>query len=328
MARQGYTHAYRADANDPVRLVAQIAAVLSIGAGVIHISAAGDHTDLPVMFVGFMVVAALQIALGALLFSRPPSRLVIAGALLMMLSSIGLWVLSRTSGLPFVPGGHIEPVGFKDGVTKLFEIGSIPPLLLLASRDLARVTLPSPRLASNTLSMLGLGCLALLAPALLLGGGHVHSHAQAVAMGMHDAAGHDEAHQLAHAGTTHTHEAQGHSAQHHGKSHDTTGHDHAASHQTASVHQHSADGLAGAPSHLAHEHTTGGTHGDAPAHDHETHHGGDHQRGQHPHGNQHEGGHHGGGHHGGEHGGGEGEPAVTVSYEPQPSICVMAVCVP
>src|SRR5688500_9330097 len=74
LAKKANTRAYGPDASDPVRLVAQIAAVLSIGAGVIHVSAAGDHTDLPVMFGGFMVVATLQVALGVVLLRRPPSR--------------------------------------------------------------------------------------------------------------------------------------------------------------------------------------------------------------------------------------------------------------
>ena len=62
--RKGYTTPYAADAGDPVRLVGQVAAVLSIGAGVIHISAAGDHTNLPVMFAGFFHGAAMVGAAG------------------------------------------------------------------------------------------------------------------------------------------------------------------------------------------------------------------------------------------------------------------------
>ena len=71
-----------------MRLVGSVAAIVSIGAGVIHVSAAGDHTELPVMLVGFLVVAALQVALGGLILWRRPSKLLIAAGLAMMLSSI------------------------------------------------------------------------------------------------------------------------------------------------------------------------------------------------------------------------------------------------
>ena len=178
---------YGRDPSDPVRLVGTVAAVLSIAAGVIHISAAGDHTDLPVMFAGFMIVATLQVALGGLLLWRRPSKLLIAAALALMVSSIGMWLLSRTSGLPFLEGGHLEPVGFKDGVTKLFELGSHP--------GAAPATQPRPRRGrrcprrgseARRSACCGAGVFALMTPALLLDGGTQHSHEQAVAMGIHE----------------------------------------------------------------------------------------------------------------------------------------------
>ena len=169
--------------SDAVRLVSTLAAILSIGAGVIHVSAAGDHTSLPVMFAGFLAVATLQIALGALLLWRRPSKLLIAAGVGLMVGSIAVWVLSRTEGLPFLEDGHTEAIGFKDGITVLFELGSIPLLLLLMSQELDRVSLPSPRLASHALAVTGAGCFALMAPALLLGGGEHHSHDQAVKLG-------------------------------------------------------------------------------------------------------------------------------------------------
>jgi hypothetical protein len=236
--------------SDPVRLVAQVAAVLSIGAGVIHVSAAGDHTDLPVMFAGFMVVAALQVALGVLLLRRPPSRLLIAGGIALMLSSIGLWALSRTAGLPFLPDGHVEPIGFKDGVTKLFEAATIPLLLLLLSPELGRVSLPSPRLGSQTTAALGIICLALMAPALFLDGGRQHSHDQAVALGLHDAGEHGGSRELAHAGPGSSHDTKdgaGHREKSHG--HRATSTDAPAGHhggtpagtQLAAEHEHDSE---------------------------------------------------------------------------------------
>ena len=138
------------------------------------------------MFAGFLLVAVLQIALGALLLRRPPSRLIIAAAVAMTLSSIGLWVLSRTAGLPFIEGGHLEPVGFKDGDHEAARGREHP--------DAAAAAQPGPRpgLASVTPARrpdargAWDACALLLVPALLLGGGTHHSHAQAVALGIHD----------------------------------------------------------------------------------------------------------------------------------------------
>jgi hypothetical protein len=321
LSRQGNTRAYGPDASDPVRLVGQIAAVLSIAAGVIHISAAGDHTSLPVMFAGFMVIAVLQIALGALLLSRPPSRLVIWGAIVMTLGSIGLWLLSRTAGIPYLPDGHVEPVGFKDSICKLFELASIPALLLLLSRDLGRVSVP-PKLGGRTLTGLGACCLALMPPALLLGEGTPQSHNHAAALGLHDA--HEG---LAHAGSPSSHHTHGDSAVQH--THETHGSGSHHSSTTAAVgHDHTV--LAGAPLGTAHHHsatqTTGHTH-----HSDEHTAGGDHHQGEHRDhsSHKHHGGEHGGGHGHGGHEPPEAEPAISVSYEPEPRICVSGtLCIP
>lgn len=313
---QGNTHAYVPDASDPVRLVAQVAAVLSIGAGVLHVSAAGDHTQLPVMFAGFMLVAILQIALGVLLLRRPLSRVLFAGAVAMMLSSIGLWVLSRTAGLPFIEGGHLEPIGFKDGVTKLFELASIPALLLLLSPDLSRVSVP-PRFGSHALAIMGAGCFALMTPALLLGGGEQHSHAEAVALGIHE---HDDA-----SGDSHHLTADGSKSAHRHANDDAHsdahGHGDSAHSEAGHVHTELASTTLGA----SHQHSSAGghTHSGAPGHGGGSHHRGHHRDG----GKQHHGGHGGHGH--GDHGeGSEPEPAVSITYEPEPRICVASVCVP
>ena len=325
LSRQGNKRAYEPDSRDAVRLVGEVAAILSIGAGVIHISAAGDHTELPVMFTGFLLVAALQIALGALPLRRPPSRLIIAGAVAMTLSSIGLWVLSRTAGLPFIEGGHVEPIGFKDGVTKLLEIASIPMLLLLLSPDLARMSLPSRRLGGQTRAAVGSTCAVLLVPALLLGGGTQHTHAQAVALGIHDE--HDGSESAAHDGSAAAHTDGEHGGAEHGqRAHGADGNGHAHPADAAAGH-HTL--LASAPLGATHEHGAAGTPGDAPRH-HSDEHGGDrHQVGTHPHhrGGKHHGGDHGHGH--GGHGSPDAEPAISVTYEPEPSVCISgALCVP
>jgi hypothetical protein len=310
-----------------VRLVAEIAAVLSFGAGVVHVSAAGDHTEVPILFAGFIVVAVLQVALGARLLWRRPSRPLVAAGLALMVGSIGVWLVSRTVGLPFPEDGHQEPVGFKDGVTVLFELGAIPPLLMLLSRDLDHVSLPSSRLAGQTLRAVSAMCCVMLVPALTLGGGEHHSHDEAVALGFHDGAdahGVTEGHARAKEHTETRHEtADDHrrKGRGHGDPSGRSGDGHSghtlASASPVSDHEHEGGSGPGTPRHHARDegkqhHRGGGGHGD-------------HEKRDGRRGGKHDGGH-GGGH--GEDGGGEGdEPPVTITYEPL-TVCVSGVCAP
>ena len=316
------------DSSDAVRLVGTVAAILSIGAGVIHVSAAGDHTNLPVMFAGFLVVAALQVTLGALLLWRRPTRWLIVAGVALMVGSIGAWLMSRTQGLPFLEDGHTEPVGFKDGVTVLFELASIPALLLLLSRDLARVSLPSPRLETQALTALGVGCLALMIPALILEGGGHHSHEQAVALGIH-ADDHGEGEEIAHADTKSHQDDPG--SGHHATKTDKKGagaHRHADSANKSGGH-HSGVELAAAPLGTDHEHNGAGEPKDSPQH-HDDGDGGGKKGGGHHRGGEHRRGRpdrdHGHGDHEGEEPG--DEAPISVSYEPQPRVCIGTVCVP
>ena len=131
------------------------------------------------MMVGFIAVAVAQVGLGGLLIWRRPDKLVLIAALGLMLGSVGMWLMSRTSGLPFLPGGHMEPIGFKDSVTVLFELATVPGLLLLMSPDLGAVRLPSARLGSQGLALLSVGAFMLFVPALMLDGGSHHAAGQA-----------------------------------------------------------------------------------------------------------------------------------------------------
>jgi len=311
-----------------VRLVAEIAAVLSIGAGVVHISAAGDHTEVRVLFAGFIVVAVLQLLLGALLLRRRTSKPLVAAGLALMIGSIGVWVVSRTAGLPFPEDGHQEPVGFKDGVTVLFELGSIPALLLLLSSELERVSLPSARFAGQALRTTSLMCCVLLVPALMLGGGEHHSHEEAVALGLHDGSeghGDSDSHDLAQARG-----GRGHDAAHDANGRARKAHAHGGRSDKSGDDGHSGHTPASAPLDTGHEHVGGGAPRHHPRDDGKGRNRGGGGHGDHGKGHGRRDGNHGGGHGGGhgEDGGGQGdEPPVSVSYEPL-GLCVSGVCVP
>ena len=170
------------------RLISALVGTLLVGSALLHVSAAGDHTNLPVMLAGFLVVATLQAGLGGLLLFRRPGRLLLAAGLALTLGSLAVWLVSRTAGLPFLPGGHMEPIGFKDGVTVLFEVATVPMLAILWSAELDSVRFPSPRLGTQAVAVLGSGVFALFIPALVLGGGEHHSAGE-LAGHMHDGEG-------------------------------------------------------------------------------------------------------------------------------------------
>lgn len=242
------------------RLVSCSVGLLAIAAGVVHLSAAADHTNLPVMMAAFICTACAQVLLGGLLVARRPSKpLLLAGAAL-MLGSLFAWFVSRTVGVPFLPGGHMEPIGFKDGVVKVLELGSVAGLLLLTSREIHSVSLPSTRLATRALGGLGAGVFALSVPALVLGGGDHHSASELAGAHGHSnggeaVAGHGDG---AHGDAAHSH-AGGGGALHADAGHaGDQGHEHApGGHRDG--HPHADGGLAAEGP--GHGHDGSGSHG-------------------------------------------------------------------
>jgi hypothetical protein len=262
--------------------IGRAAAALSIGAGLIHVSAAVEHSDLPAMMVGFEVVALLQVALGALLILGRPIRLVLAGGIALMVGAVALWVISRTVGLGFlVAGAHAEPVGFKDGVTVIFELLAIGGLALLLEPSPVRTALPAGWLMAPRLGAAGAVACALFVPALLVGGHeHVVTHAPSVHQagpgGPHLRAGHldglrsGRAHGRGHAGrpgrdhgSAHGGDRPGHVGNS-GMAHGAHGsqlavtHSHGAVGPVAPVHDH-ALASTGTVASASHGHTEGAT---------------------------------------------------------------------
>lgn len=294
-------------------LVAGVA-LLFVAAGILHLSAAADHRHLPFMMAGFVVVALVQIGTGALLFLRGPSRGLLLLGLLLMVGSVGIWLWSRTLGLPFLPGGHMEPIGFKDGVTVLFELAAVPGLLAIGSPALGAVSLPSAQLGRQALTGLAGGIILMFVPALVLGGGGHHSMDQMAAMSGHhdDGSGHHDAA----AGGHHETGSGGHhdaaSGDHHAGA-DGEGQVLGAPHHGDSGHDdHGADAGGAAPGeHAGGHHATAARHsGDHGEMDHadmdhgDMNHGGDQGAMDHQgdHGDMDHSGDHGDMNHGGEHG--------------------------
>jgi hypothetical protein len=102
-----------------------LAAVLSLGAGAIHFAFAPTHFDERTSHGAFfLAVGACQVAWAVLALWRPSRRVAWLG--LLNLVVVGVWIVSRTAGI----SGDVEPVGYPDVLTCVFEAGVVLALLV------------------------------------------------------------------------------------------------------------------------------------------------------------------------------------------------------
>jgi FtsP/CotA-like multicopper oxidase with cupredoxin domain len=137
------------------------AALLTIGAALIHLAAAPAHLGEYLPFgLFFLASGSLQIVLAIEVVARPTRRLVLALAA-SSLALVGLWFVSRTVGLPIGPTpGVPETIGLADVICQAMEVFASVLFLALA-------VWPA-RLSVRRLWLVGLGSLpsALLTTAL------------------------------------------------------------------------------------------------------------------------------------------------------------------
>jgi len=106
---------------------------LAWGAGLIHVGAAIEHvSEYALHAVFFGVLAAAQFGWGVALYRRPAPRLLWVGAVASLMV-VGLWVASRTSGLPIGPHPWSpEAIGATDVIATADEV----VLALVARADI------------------------------------------------------------------------------------------------------------------------------------------------------------------------------------------------
>jgi hypothetical protein len=139
---------------------------MALASAVIHASAAAEHRGLPLHVAFFLVVAALQGGLAAAVL-RGRSRRWVAVSAAFSGALVVIWVLSRTVGLPVEGAATAEPIGFKDGISTLLELGVVAGAGLLGALPEAgrRIALSTGPLASIVIaaSVGGLSVSGLLA---------------------------------------------------------------------------------------------------------------------------------------------------------------------
>jgi hypothetical protein len=141
-----------------------VAIALSWTAGSVHVAASSWHLDEYTPYAGaFALLAAAQLGWGVFAYVRPSRTLLLAGALLSV-GTVCVWLLSRTTGMPFGPDAwEPEPWGLPDTVASGDEL-TLAALLAAA---------PLRRAVRGPLVAVGVA-LILLSSLTLVSGGHTH----------------------------------------------------------------------------------------------------------------------------------------------------------
>jgi hypothetical protein len=98
-------------------------AVMSLGAAAIHFAVMGSRFEEYVWFGVFFAVAAWYQALWAIAIVATPTRQRLVGGLSMNLVIIGVWLVTRTAGVPIgSEPGEVEPIGTADLVATVLQV--------------------------------------------------------------------------------------------------------------------------------------------------------------------------------------------------------------
>jgi hypothetical protein len=118
------------------RALVNVTALLILGAAAIHFAVVPEHLEEYLPFgLFFIVVGTVQAAVATAVILRPSRRLFLA-ALALSVGLAGLWLLSRTAGLPIGPHpGRPEGVGIPDLICTALEVVSALVLLVLVVRS-------------------------------------------------------------------------------------------------------------------------------------------------------------------------------------------------
>ncbi len=156
--------------------LATVVAACLAGAGLIHLAFAPGHLETSASHGAFFVaVAWLQLVLAGLIVTRRGGRATLIATVAVQAVVIGVWVVSRTSGID----GVVEPVGLADSLASAFAIVAV------AGSGLLLLGWHGPRVrgfvggVATTLSALVVMALVTMSVSPALGGGHAHSESAA-----------------------------------------------------------------------------------------------------------------------------------------------------
>lgn len=145
-----------------------VAAMTSIGAGVIQAAVAGVHAQHPQLARVLIICAVAQIGAGIVALARP-NRLVAALVLAVNVAVVGGWLATRLTGVSWIDGLQLRQAPqFADTASALLgatAVGCASAAVMIGRR----------RSAAPHLSFPALAIAALTIPAMLSGGTHLRS---------------------------------------------------------------------------------------------------------------------------------------------------------
>lgn len=151
----------------------RLAALASLGAGAIHASAAGAHSEHDSTVVAFAVMAALQIGWGVLALGRSGRLVSLAGAAVNA-AALGGWVLAKSRGIGFVDGLDVkESIQFADGLAAALAAVAVTGALVALAGRVAWVGRPRPILVG----VAAVATMGLAVSGMVSTGSHSHTGA-------------------------------------------------------------------------------------------------------------------------------------------------------
>ena len=154
-------------------------AVTSLAGAGIHFAVMGEHFEEYLLFGLFFALLGWFQALWALAVVVSPTRWVLVAGLVVNALVVGVWVVSRTSGLPIGPhAGSPEPAALLDVLSTLLEIGIVVVTTYLLLLNRAPRTSETRGDGRRMVTALVLG-LVLFSTVAFAVGGHEHGDSAA-----------------------------------------------------------------------------------------------------------------------------------------------------
>ncbi|MGQ0625667.1 MAG: hypothetical protein ACT4PP_13600 [Sporichthyaceae bacterium] len=151
-----------------------VAALASVGAGIIHAAVTPEHTNWWASVAFFVTLALFQLGWGGYVVLRKPTPLVLLLGAAVNLAALATWTVSRISGMPFGPHqGVAEPAARADIIASVLGV-----LVAVGALSIARDWRPRSLLTMRPALSAGAGGLAISALSLVaLTGVSGHGHA-------------------------------------------------------------------------------------------------------------------------------------------------------
>ncbi len=170
------------------RFIGVVAAILSLGAAIIHAAVVPEHlAEFPPFGIAFAILAGIQTVSAIALVARWGGAT--RATIVLNVGVIVFWLASRTVGLPIGPGPWVaEPIGLIDVVATGFELALVV-LLTLPQRGWWSGRAGARRLDRASIALVPtagvIGLATLIALASLSGPGDAHHGSDAAAIHAH-----------------------------------------------------------------------------------------------------------------------------------------------